>query len=117
MIPDDDYEMIESVLYLPMLLRILERDRVIFEQSAVKFKLPYIKLMDETIKRVRKELKSAKSYLRNENIILEKLGVNGDFTAYRVFYKGYIEDRNYWNVRLRNRTEELLEQYLNDGRI
>ena len=112
-IPTHDRDIIETALYLPMLLIILERDRKIFEQAPFKLKHPYIELVEETIKAVQKDLKEAKAYLRKENISLSKVKSDDSFTMYSFYYKGFEENHNYFNPRLRNRTEELLRYYLN----
>jgi len=43
---------------------------------------------------------------------LLRVGLDDTTTEYTFFYGGYEQNRRYLNVRLRNRTEELLEVYL-----
>ncbi|KMY49590.1 hypothetical protein [Peribacillus loiseleuriae] len=111
-IPDNDREIIETALYLPMLLKILERDKVLIEQGSFKIKSPYVDIVENAIKAVRKDLKIAGNYLRKEKMELEEIKRDADFTMYSFIYKGVEEHHTYFNPRLRNRTEELLRIYL-----
>lgn len=59
-IPEDDRDIIEQAIYLPMLVIVLERDRVIFEKGNFKLKQPYTNLVEETLKVVQGDLKIVK---------------------------------------------------------
>jgi hypothetical protein len=111
-IPENDRDIIEQAIYLPMLLTVLERDRLTIEQASFKLKIPYLNLVEETIKAVQKDLKETRNQMRKGNIKIEKVGQDNDFTMYLFIYKGYEEQHNYFNPRLRNRVTELLEYYL-----
>ncbi|MFJ7932788.1 hypothetical protein [Sporosarcina sp. NPDC096371] len=101
----------ENMIYLPMLITILERDRNVFEKSPFKLKGPYVKLVDEATKLVRAELKATNIYLRRHNMNMLRGETDDTFTEYIFLHGGYEEHRRYLNVRLRNRTEELLSVY------
>lgn len=58
------------------------------------------------------DLKETKEYLPENNMKLLRVGLDDTTTEYTFFYGGYEQNRRYLNVRLRNRTEELLEVYL-----
>lgn len=47
----------ENMIYLPMLLIILEKDRDSFEKGPFKLKGPYVKLVDEATRAARAELR------------------------------------------------------------
>ncbi|KMY49253.1 hypothetical protein [Peribacillus loiseleuriae] len=111
-IPENDREIIETALYLPMLLKILERDKVLIEQGSFKIKSPYVDIVENAIVTVRKDLKNAEDHLHKEKIKLAEIKRDADFTMYSFIYKGVEEHHNYFNPRLRNRTEELLRLYL-----
>ncbi|WP_419880436.1 hypothetical protein ACN6MY_12130 [Peribacillus sp. B-H-3] len=59
-IPEHDQDIFEQVLYLPMLLSILKRDRMTFNQSPFKLKKPYLVMIEGTMKKVQKDLKEAR---------------------------------------------------------
>lgn len=113
MIPEESLPYFEKMIYLPMIIIILERDREAFEQESFKLKRPYINIVENAIKAVQRDLKETKLYLRQKNMKLIKGKRDETITEYAFFYGGYEQHRRYLNVRLRNRTEELLEVYLN----
>lgn len=112
-VPEEDRDIIESAIYLPMVLTILERDRLVFEQIPVKLKQPYLTLMENTIKAVQKDYKIVKDKMRKGNMKVQEIARDEAFTNYAFFYKGYEEHHNYFNPAIRNRVSALLEQYLN----
>ncbi|MBY0122129.1 hypothetical protein [Bacillus sp. S/N-304-OC-R1] len=111
-IPSDDRDIIEQAMYLPMLLTVLERDRLVIEKAPFKLKQPYINLVEETIKAVQRNLKEVKEKMRKGNMNLQQIGHDDTFTQFVFFYKGYEEQHNYFNPRIRNKVQELLEIYL-----
>ncbi|MDQ0273481.1 hypothetical protein [Cytobacillus purgationiresistens] len=111
-IPDTDRDLIEQAMYLPMLIIVLEKDKNIIEKSPFKLKGPYINLIEKTLQDVRKELRDVKNRMRSSNIKVQETKRDKDFTTFTFFYKGYEEDHNYFNPRLRNKVNELLEYYL-----
>ncbi|MHA6258376.1 hypothetical protein ACXYMX_00560 [Sporosarcina sp. CAU 1771] len=112
MIPDEAILHFENAIYFPMLIVILERDQAQIEISALKFKSPYLKMIEQAIKLVQSDLKNTNIYMRQKDMKLIKERVDGDFTEYNFFYGGLENRRRYFNIRLRNRTEELLGVYL-----
>lgn len=111
-IPEKDRDMLEHAIYLPMLLKVLQRDLFIIEQSPFKLKKPYMNMIESTIHAVQKDLSGVKRYLRKNSMGVEQLKSDDIFTMYAFRYKGYEEHHNYFNPRLRNRVEELLDIYL-----
>jgi len=112
MIPAESLPYFEKMIYLPFLLTILERDRDVFETEKFKIGRPYVLKVEKVIKDVRNDLIETKKYLRDNNMRLLRGENDGSTTTYMFFYGGYEQSRRYLNVRLRNRTEELLEVYL-----
>jgi len=112
LIPQESLEYFEKMIYLPMVIIVLERNRELFEKGDFKLSRPYINLTESAIKLVQEDFKKAKQYMREHNLKLLKGEVDKTTTTYTFFHGGYEQDRRYLNVRLRNRTEELLEMYL-----
>ncbi|MEK3887434.1 hypothetical protein [Bacillus sp. FSL K6-3431] len=110
-IPTHDRDLIEQAIYLPMLLTVLNRDLIVVEKSPFKFRMPYVQLIESTMRLIRKELAEVKQYLYKNNIKVERLKSDDAFTMYVFLYKGYEEHHNYFNPRLKNRVEELLPYY------
>ncbi|MGE6379888.1 hypothetical protein [Peribacillus muralis] len=111
-IPTHERDIIEQEIYLPMLIKILERDRLIIEKAPFKFNNPYLELVEQAIKLVQKDLKVTKDHLRKQKTKVSEVKRDSDFTMYSFIYNGYEEFHNYFNPRLRNRCEELLRIYI-----
>jgi hypothetical protein len=111
-IPEKDRDILEQAMYLPMLLTILERDRIIFEKGHFKLKGPYMDLIEETIKAVQRDLKETKHAMRIGHMRVEQVARDEAFTMFLFIYKGFEEQHNYFNPRIRNKVQELLEYYL-----
>lgn len=112
LIPPEALPYFENMIYLPMLLIILEKDRESFERGPFKLKGPYVKLVDEAAKIARAELKVTTVYLQRRNMKVIRNKTDSTFTEYVFMHGGYEDHRRYLNVRLRNRTEELLAIYI-----
>lgn len=112
-IPEDDHKIMEQSILLPMLLTILDRDRQIFEQLPIKLKIPYLNLIEGTMKLVQKDLKEVKLKMRKGNMKVYETSRDPGFTGYMFVCRRYEEQHNYFNLNIRNKIEILLEHYLN----
>ncbi|WMX56278.1 hypothetical protein [Peribacillus sp. R9-11] len=63
-IPTHERDIIEREIYLPMLMKILEWDRLIIENAPFKFNSPYLELVEQALKSVQKDLKVTREHLR-----------------------------------------------------
>lgn len=111
LIPQDALPKFENAIYFPMLISILEKDLETINNGPFKLKGPYTKIIEEALKAIRAETKQTNIYLVRNNMKVIKGQNDGTFTKYVFMYGGYEEHRNYLNVRLRNRTEELISVY------
>lgn len=111
-IPEEDRNIMEQAIYLPMVLIILNRDLSIIEKAPFKLKKPYVELIEETMKDVQKELAEVKQYMNKNKLKVTEVSRDDAFTMYLFIYKGYEENHNYFNPRIRNKVEELMETYL-----
>lgn len=114
-IPNDMLPHFENMIYLPMVIKILERDRETIEISPFKLKGPYVNIVESALKIARSELKKTNIYARNKNMKLIKKSKDSTFTEYVFVYSGNEDSRRYLNIRLRNRTEELMNAYFEKG--
>ncbi|CAM3263749.1 hypothetical protein FITA111629_13525 [Filibacter tadaridae] len=112
LIPAEALPYFENMIYLPMVLVILERDRESFEKGPFKLKRPYINMVEEATRLARAELKETHSYLRRRDMKVIRNKMDDTFTEYVFIHGGYEDHRRYLNVRLRNRTEELLSVFI-----
>jgi hypothetical protein len=114
-IPEKDRDILEQAMYLPMLLTILERDRIIFDKAGFKLKEPYLHLIEETIKAVQRDLKETRHVMRKGQMKVEQIARDEAFTMFLFIYKGFEEQHNYFNPRIRNKVQELMDYYLSKG--
>lgn len=111
-IPEKDRDILEQAMYLPMLLTILERDRIIIDKAGFKLKEPYLQLIEETIKAIQRDLKETRNAMRKGQMKVEQLARDEAFTMFLFIYKGFEEQHNYFNPRIRNKVQELMNHYL-----
>lgn len=111
-IPDEDRQILEQAIFLPMLLTIFNRDISIIESSPFKLRDPYIHLIEGAMKRVHKDLYLAKQQLKERKLKVYQIKRDDAFTLFSFIYKGYEEQHNYFNPRIRNEVTVLMEKYL-----
>jgi hypothetical protein len=111
-IPEEDRNILEQAIYLPMVLTILNRDLAVINKSSFKLPQPYINLIEETMKVIQKELTTIKFYMSKNKLKVQQLKRDEAFTMFLFLYKGYEEQHNYFNPRIRNKVQELMDYYL-----
>ena len=116
-IPPEALPYFENMIYLPMIIKILERDRGEIEIGSFKLKKPYVEIIEGSLKIAKNDMKQATVYLKRNNMKVVKNLNDGTFTEYLFLYKGYEDHRKYLNIRLRNRTEELMTIYFEKGML
>lgn len=108
-------EAYEKLIYLPMLLTVFEKDKVNVARLDFKLKAPYLELIDRAMKCAARDLRETRIYMTKNNYKMYKGEQTAEFTEYVFYYLGYQDQRKYLNLRLRNRTEELMRLYLAEG--
>lgn len=98
-IPEHDQKVIEQMIYLPILLTLLDRDIMIFKSAPFKIKDPYAELIERTMNIVHNDLRDIKRYLHQNNIKVQKVKSDAEYTKYLVVYKGYWSYLNYYGPR------------------
>lgn len=111
-IPDSDLKLIDQAIFLPMLLTVLQRDLAAVENIPFKLKTPYRHVIEKNIQEVQKDLSEAKRYLHKNNIKIIRGKTKNNFTDYTVMYKGGKDQRHYFNAKIQNTVEDLLDYYL-----
>jgi hypothetical protein len=110
-IPEEDRNIMEKAIYLPMVLIVLNRDLFVIESSPFKLKRPYSELIEETMKDIQKELAKVKQYMKMNKLKVTEIKRDDAFTMYMFIYKGYEENHTYFNPRIRNKVQELMISY------
>ncbi|WML49632.1 hypothetical protein RCG23_06610 [Neobacillus sp. PS3-34] len=110
-IPENDRNIMEKAIYLPMVLIILNRDISVVNESSFKLKKPYLELIEATMKEIQRELAEVKKYMNAHKLKVIETKRDDAFTMFLFLYKGYEEQHNYFNPRIRNKVQELMEYY------
>ncbi|AGK52606.1 hypothetical protein [Bacillus sp. 1NLA3E] len=111
-IPEEERDLLEKAIYLPMVITILNRDLTIIDKSPFKLKKPYLILVEETLKVIQREMADVKRLMKQKQLKVEEIHRDDAFTMFMFLYKGFEEHHNYFNPRIRNKVQELLEFYL-----
>lgn len=111
-IPEKERDLMEKAIYLPMVITVLNRDLNVIDKSPFKLKKPYSVLVEETLKVIQRELAEVKRTMKQKQLKVEEIHRDEAFTMFMFLYKGYEEHHNYFNPRIRNKVQELLEYYL-----
>ncbi|WP_462408930.1 hypothetical protein [Neobacillus sp. Marseille-QA0830] len=115
-IPENDRDIMEKAIYLPMVLTILNRDLQVVDKSPFKLKKPYLELIEAVMKEIQSELFKVKQYMKKNQLQVMETKRDEAFTMFMFIYKGYEENHNYFNPRIRNKVQELMQDYLLNGR-
>ncbi len=111
-IPEEERDLLEKAIYLPMVITILNRDLIIIDNGPFKLKKPYLILVEETLKMIQMEMAEVKRLMKQKQLKVEEVHRDEAFTMFMFLYKGFEEHHNYFNPRIRNKVQELLEFYL-----
>jgi hypothetical protein len=111
-IPDHEEELISEYIHLDYLISTLENDLKTFESSPIKIKEPYILLVEETLKKVRSDLKTVKDKMKKLNIkVFPKRRVDDMFVEYPYFAHGYQGSNRYWDAALLFASTKRMKKY------
>jgi len=100
-----------------MLIKILEKDLLTIEETQLKFKRPYAKMIDQAINKAQSELKKSNIYLGRNNMKLIKFSSNKEFTEFIFSGIRFEERKKYSSGELKSRTEEIMSEYLSKFEI
>jgi len=102
---------LEKLIYLPMVMTVLAKDRELITKAGFKLPRPYLELLDHADRKVQRELKDVHEALRSKGVKVMRGEGDELFTEYIFFHQGYEEHRRYLNVWLRNQVEEHVTRY------
>ncbi|GGA30881.1 hypothetical protein [Psychrobacillus lasiicapitis] len=110
-IKEKDLMYFENKLYLPMIIKVLEKDLESIDKLPFKLNRPYIKLVEDALKLVHKDLKSADIYLIRKQMQLTKWESTADSTTFAFIYMGTEERHKYLHTEIKTKCEEILYKY------
>ena len=110
-IKTDDLIYFENGLYLPMLIKVLEKDLKSFEKLPFKLNRTYQTKVEKVLKLIRKDLKTADIFLVRNNMKVAKWETSADSTTYAFISQGTEDHRKFLNTEIKTKCEELLYRY------
>jgi hypothetical protein len=111
-IPEEDREILEQSLFLPMALTVFQRDLTIIERAPFKLKQPYLRCIEESMNHIQRDLAIIKHEMKKKKMKAQQVKHDDTFTSFLFVYKGYEEQHNYFNPRIRNYVQSVMEKYL-----
>ncbi len=87
------------------------------EETQLKFKRPYAKMIDQALEHARLELKKTNIYLGRNNMKLIRYKSDKEFTEFIFSSVSFEERKRYSSVQLKEGTEEIMSEYLNKFQI
>lgn len=111
-ISEEERYLFEQAIYLPMVLTILNRDNDVVQQAPFKLKKPYLTLIEETMKAVQKELFQIKKQMSQKRMKVVEIERDEAFTQFLFVTNNWEENHNYFNPKIRNEVQQLLQKYL-----
>lgn len=108
-ITSEESEIIADYILLPLVRKTLERDREIIEKSKVKFKEPYITMIDKTLKELSQDLNKVKREIREQKMkFVKQTDLN-----YKVFVRGWEFNKRYHPNIAADWVKQRIEIYFN----
>ena len=108
----EDLIYFENQLYLPMLIKVLEKDIDQINKQPLKLKRPYLQIVETAIEKISKDLKTSEMYLLRNSMKVYKWGSDSDSTTYIFQSRGKEDHQKLLNEEIKNKCEELLGAYL-----
>ena len=110
-IQDRDLVHLENTLYLPMVIKVLEKDIERINELPFKFNRPYLKIVEDALKKVKQDLKAAEVYLTRNHMRMERVEFNHEYSIY-MYGSGGIEERHrILNKQIKLKCEEIIHSY------
>ena len=100
----------ESYILFELARKVLEKDLAKISQSPLKLKDPYIRLLDQTIYQLSKELYSVKAKMKNLGLKVQLNKHDETFSEYTIFFRGYVLTAKYLNAHLKNQVSTRIVQ-------
>lgn len=97
-----------SFLFLNMAIKVLEIDKRQIEQSHLKIKTPYIKLIDKLITKAIKERRKLKSLMHQKKIHIAPLYREGEFSYYEIVINRSKTVKCYFNPVIKKEVENMI---------
>lgn len=111
-ISSEERDLIENFLFLPMALKVLQQDYESIQVGNFKLKKPYIQLLEHAMTKLQKDLFQIRQEMRKARFQAIKLEADEDFTLFLFICKGFEEQHNYFNMKIKQIVQQHFTYYL-----
>jgi hypothetical protein len=109
---EEDLEAIKRYVIIPMVLTVLQRDKKVIEDSALKTKQPYLSLMDAAMKKAHGEIYDTRVSLRSSRIKIYDEKRTENTIEIKYTFRGYQHTASLlWHI-IKNDVESMIQHYL-----
>ncbi|PYZ95249.1 hypothetical protein CR194_06975 [Salipaludibacillus keqinensis] len=106
----------ESYILLEMARKVLEIDLARMDQTPLKLKDPYIRLLEITLHRLSRKLYSTKLEMKRLGLKIQLNEYDATFSEYTIFFRGYVLTAKYLNAHLKNQVSRQIEDLFTYGK-
>lgn len=112
-IPESEDKLVYEYIFLTYLVEQLESDRLLIDKVGFKIKEVYESLIENTLRKVRRDIKELKAAMMEMNIkVFPPMLVNVEFLSYKYTAHGYEGEKRMWIAALNMKSQKRLENYL-----
>lgn len=115
-ISDENYQLMEQFIYLPLVIKILHQDYELIKKNPFKIKEPYLAIIDHARSLAEKDLLEVQQILKKQRMKVTKKGSNEAFSLYEFTINGKIQEHSFYHPVMKNKTRELLQHYMTNSK-
>jgi hypothetical protein len=112
MINKEERNLVMKFIHLTLLRKVLEHDMEKIKNADLKFKEPYLLLLEKTTNKVGIDLGKVKKDMFKQGISVYNLGQEDQVCKYLIACRGYRENMNLIPHLMKNTVLEYMEMYL-----
>lgn len=107
-------ELIHSYILHTYLIKVLESDLKTIKEAGFKIHEPYIKLVEETLRKIKIKLRDMKAEMKKLEMKISDPVRDDIMFQYDFYVRGYHGFKRYWDAALKLHGTNLLEEYFNN---
>ncbi|MGY4689451.1 hypothetical protein [Salibacterium sp. K-3] len=110
-ISEEEHVMIHYYILLPLVKKVLEKDRDLFENGAFKVKDPYLAVIQGALNLLHEDMRSIKKYMHQRRMSVHFEQNDGMFSRYSYVCRGFEGSSSYLNANLKRQTRRCMDVY------
>jgi hypothetical protein len=112
----EEEQLTESSILLEMARKVLEIDLARMDQTPLKLKDPYIRLLEVTLYRLSRQLYVTRFTMKQLDLKIQLIKSDKTFSEYMIFFRGYVLTVKYLNAHLKNQVSRKIEDLFIQGK-